>query len=505
MSNNIDDKKNKRKKRKKNEKPQDLIINLSYEGSPEKEHINTKNNIQKKIKLEEDYINSSSDSSLKLNKLNTISSKDISTDDDSKSKENSKEIKDFSINKNTSNKNNYNNNNINKNKNNINISEFNINNYNNKTNHIIHNNNISINNMNNYYNNKNIKYNQNNNNINNITNINNINNITIINNNINKYYSSSFMEFQTYCNILTSNYYSYIQSKNKQIYSYNYSLYNAYLNYIDQNIKNNQKNIEDITSEINELKKQTLNDIIFSEQRKSIFYYIKKKLNKELGNNNIIFNSNSEEKKDEIEILKHPYFYVNHNEEIKVKNILYLIEALFFEENLVNDFTLIKILNRDGYASLEDLEKHPQLIYLKITKEHLFTVFSEHRINEVTETVETFDGILLRNKKWNSFKKKYNLNTDKIRQNLLIQMGKMKNTRLANLMEKKSQRTQIQDKMQFQYQFTIQRIKQFQSCFNYIDNIYTNTNLKINNNLFINNKNNFNYNYNNNSNRFYYH
>ena len=105
------------------------------------------------------------------------------------------------------------------------------------------------------------------------------------------------------------------------------------------------------------------------------------------------------------ENLTHPHFYTNHNEEIQVKNILYLIEGLFLEENLIDDFNLIKILDRDGYASLTDLEKHPQLINFKIKMKDLKIVFLEHRINEITETVETFDDILIRNKDWKNIGK----------------------------------------------------------------------------------------------------
>ena len=188
--------------------------------------------------------------------------------------------------------------------------------------------------------------------------------------------------------------------------------------------------------------------------------------------------------------LKHPYFYTNHNEEIRVKFILYLVEGLFFEENLVQDYTLINLLDRDGYASLTQLEKHPQLIYSKINLDSLKPVFLEHRQNEVTETVETFDDILIRNKEWKSIKKKGKLDTKKIEQNLLNEVGKIKLAKIQNLIGRKSELVQIQDKLYFHYHVMTQRIKQFQSHFNMINNIYsyqTNNFIFKSNNVYNNN------------------
>ena len=503
MSNNIDDKKVKVKKRKKEEMSIEdfckknnikLKIDISYEESPEKEipnkKIKNKNNFQKSLKLDDDYINNNFDNSIKFYKMNSNSSNNISTDDDTKSKEYNKDNKDLIFEKNYINENHSTINNIRKNNN---VKYNNISKINSNVNKINYRN----------LNNVNINYIPNNN----ITNINYNNNINIINNNI----KNQFIGFQNYYNTINtirSNCFNYIKNKNKEIFAYNNLYYNNCLKTIDQCIKNIQKKIDDINSEINKLKNQTLNDIIFAEQRKKIFYYLKKKTNiVEIENNNIKFNNTSEKKQDdseEKENLKHPYFYMNQKEKKEVKKILYLIEGLFHEDNLIKDYTLIEILNRDGYASLQDLEKHPQLVYLKINEEHLKTVFSEHRINDVTETVESFDGILIRNKEWNKLKKKYDLSPKKIKQNLLFEMGNMKNNNLMRLKEEKNQSAQIQDKLQFKYHLYIQKIKQFQNCFNYIDNMYTTTNLKINNNIFNNNTNyNYNFNYNNNKRGFY--
>ena len=131
----------------------------------------------------------------------------------------------------------------------------------------------------------------------------------------------------------------------------------------------------------------------------------------------------------------------------------------------------------------------------------------EHRQNEVTETVETFDDILIRNKDWRNIKKKYNLDSQKIQANLLSDMSKIRLTKIQNLMGKKSEMVQIKDKLLFQRHINNQRLKEYQNnlntnnnniinmnnnLFNYI----TRNNIIYNNNIY-NNNNNYNYNYNN--------
>ena len=256
---------------------------------------------------------------------------------------------------------------------------------------------------------------------------------------------------------------NYLNTMNMKIYCYNDYIYKYNLNNCLQKIKENEKTLDTLKSQITLLENQTLHDMILSSQMTNLINYIKKKTNiSNIDNNNIKFCNQPE----------HPYFYTNHNEEIRVKFILYLIEGLFFEEHLTHDYTLLNLLDRDGYASLTKLEKHPQLVYSKISIDSLKPVFLEHRQNEVTETVETFDDILIRNKDWKNIKRKGKLETRKIEQNLLNEMGKIKLAKIQNLMGRKSELIQIQDKLYFRYHVMTQQIKQFQSHFNKINNFY---------------------------------
>ena len=269
---------------------------------------------------------------------------------------------------------------------------------------------------------------------------------------------------------------NYLNTMNMKIYCYNDYIYKYNLNNCLQKIKENEKILDTLKSQITLLENQTLHDMILSSQRTNLINYIKKKTNiSNIDNNNIKFCNQPE----------HPYFYTNHNEEIRVKFILYLIEGLFFEEHLTHDYTLLNLLDRDGYASLTKLEKHPQLVYSKISVDSLKPVFLEHRQNEVTETVETFDDILIRNKDWKNIKRKGKLETRKIEQNLLNEMGKIKLAKIQNLMGRKSELIQIQDKLYFRYHVMTQQIKQFQSHFNKINNFYNyQTNIFKNNSVY---------------------
>jgi hypothetical protein len=278
------------------------------------------------------------------------------------------------------------------------------------------------------------------------------------------------------------------------------------LNYIAQRLAEINKKIDDAQKELKEFENQTALSMILSNQRNNLINYMKKKANiSEIENNDIKFCTN----------LKHPYYYPDHKEEIKVKSVLFLIEGLFLEEYMTKDYILIQYLDRDGYASLTQLIEHPQIVKFQIDLDILRKVFLEHRQNEVTETVETFDDILIRNKDWRNIKKKYNLNHQKIEANLLSDMSKIRLTKIQNLMGKKSEMVQIRDKLLFQRHVNNQRLKEYQNNLNInnknilnINNNLFNYYITRNNNIYNNNifnNNNFNYNnYNNSQNNFGY-
>ena len=473
MSINIIDKKfNKRKKKKRNEmdledyaKKNNLNLDFSFSfgNSPEK---------AKKL----DYFSNSygspkfddSDSNINLMKQNSSSTNNTSIDDENKEKEKKEKQKT---------KNKFENNFSNE------VKELNLNN----------------NFYNNINNNKNDLYAYSNPNFSNFPKINkklftgikeyytdidekNINNI----NNIDKNHAKIIMgNYRNYQNALFCNYISNMNFMNMKIYNYNYNIYKLSLNACLQNIKEIEKNLEKTKTEIKNLESTTLQEMILLSQTEKLIPYFTKKTNIPNLESNNIKNST---------ILKHPYFYQNHNEEIEVNFILYLIEGLFLEENLIKDYILVSLLDRDGYVSLIQLEKHPQISKFKISLERLNEVFKEHRQNEVTETVETFDEILIRNKDWKNIKKKGKLlPSDKIKQNLLNEMGIIKHNKMKKLMGKKSELTQIQDKLYFRYHVLTQNVKQIQSHFSTINNFY---NCQTSNFIFNNNNYNIYNNYN---------
>ena len=473
MSINIIDKKfNKRKKKKRNEmdledyaKKNNLNLDFSFSfgNSPEK---------AKKL----DYFSNSygspkfddSDSNINLMKQNSSSTNNTSIDDENKEKEKKEKQKT---------KNKFENNFSNE------VKEFNLNN----------------NFYNNINNNKNDLYAYSNPNFSNFPKINkklftgikeyytdidekNINNI----NNIDKNHAKIIMgNYRNYQNALFCNYISNMNFMNMKIYNYNYNIYKLSLNACLQNIKEIEKNLEKTKTDIKNLESTTLQEMILLSQTDKLIPYFTKKTNIHNLESNNIKNST---------ILKHPYFYQNHNEEIEVNFILYLIEGLFLEENLIKDYILVSLLDRDGYVSLIQLEKHPQISKFKISLERLNEVFKEHRQNEVTETVETFDEILIRNKDWKNIKKKGKLlPSDKIKQNLLNEMGIIKHNKMKKLMGKKSELTQIQDKLYFRYHVLTQNVKQIQSHFSTINNFY---NCQTSNFIFNNNNYNIYNNYN---------
>ena len=323
-----------------------------------------------------------------------------------------------------------------------------------------------------------------NNNFNNNVNIK-LNNLYINNNNYNYNYNN--------LNLINYNY-----QYNNNVKSFNYLLTYYYYYYRDK-LKNVQTNINDLEKQIKTLENKTLSEMILSYQKTDLVNFLKKKTKDLINDNNISLKNEKEEKNPE-----HPYFYTNHNEEIQIKNVLYLIEGLFYEDNLKKDYYLLNMLNRDGYASLKQLEKHPQLSMCKIAEVHLKTVFSEHRDNEVTETVETFDDILIRNKNWIKIKKEAN-DIENIKRFNINSMKNIKNYQMQKLLDKKQNLLNIKGEILNQYQLNYfnlqQKMNEFQIKFN--NNIYNNYNNNIYNNNYNNNFPNFIYNNNNVYNTFY--
>ena len=320
---------------------------------------------------------------------------------------------------------------------------------------------------------------------------NNFNNNININYSLNNNYNRILFNKNNNFNYI--NFYKYnIQNKNNinNINYLNFLIYGNYNNY-RKNLLLNKKNLNNIQDQISKLEKKDVNDIYLFNQLNKIFAYIKSKT-KEMGTN---------KKNDEKEYPEHPYFYMNHLEEIQIKNVLFLIEGIFLEENLKKDFNLLRILNREGYASLKQLEKHPLIIKCNnITEEHLKTVFSEHRENEVTETVETFDDILIRNRKWKYIKKEIG-DINELEKLCMDEMEKIKKTQMDKLLEKKRNIEDNNKNICLQYKindYNLQQQKmkllQFNYNYNYNYNIcYNNYNY---NNIYNNNIYSFNhYNY----------
>ena len=118
--------------------------------------------------------------------------------------------------------------------------------------------------------------------------------------------------------------------------------------------------------------------------------------------NNLLSHNALKHKEQNTKDPQRTFFYLNHNEEVETHKVLNIIEYLFSIENLNEDYNIRRILNEEGYVSVDDLvDKHPQMKKFELTKEKINDILSEHRMNEITETVETFDGIIIRNKNWN--------------------------------------------------------------------------------------------------------
>lgn len=272
-----------------------------------------------------------------------------------------------------------------------------------------------------------------------ISNMNTINNMNIIKNvnYINMYNNTTNSSNNTNSN---NNIYSEEMNKLKQIKVNdninNNNLINFLKNMMYSNFCNFTKNknfAQNVLSMIIlrikylESQKCILPQIFFFNQQKFLINFIKNKNpdseGLKSGGEGDHTSPQKLEKEEEGSQPDRPYFYHSHKEEVQTKNVLFLIEGLFSEENIEQDFYLLNILNRDGYASLKELPNHPQLKNYKIKNEHLITVFSEHRDNEITETVETFNDIIIRNKKWIQLKKKI----PHINQVMNDSLGKIKN------------------------------------------------------------------------------
>jgi hypothetical protein len=135
------------------------------------------------------------------------------------------------------------------------------------------------------------------------------------------------------------------------------------------------------------------------------------------------------------------------------------------------------------------LEKHPQVNHCKVTENHLKRVFSEHRNNEITETVETFDDILIRNKKWVKIKKEINNDIEKIKENSLNTIKDKKEKEIKDLKEKQRNYLNIQGDILYQYQVNNNNIQQkINEIRINLNNFYNYNNYNLNfNNIYNNN------------------
>ena len=456
---------NKKRKKKRNEmtiedyeKQHNIKVKISLKYEDDNQQLEP-NNIKSNYYIYQSNINNNKkydEYKLKNNKknINNISQKEIETDDYLHNSNNSLNIvfhtKESASTNNSSfdeNKNNNNEKNVYK-----------------KTNDVNENKNIKKNNYNNnYVNNQKDYYLYNKNNVNNNFNYN-----YFVNNKLNENF------------FIKNNNYIF----NMNLYKLNNMISNNFYVHLDK-IKTNKIKLNHVEKEIKALEKKTPFDIFLNEQSNILIKYINQK-NKILINNNHINLENKNENKEK-DSPDHPYFYTNHSEETQIKNILYLIEGLFREENIKQDFTLLIMLNRDGYASLTQLEKHPQLSNCKISESHLKTVFSEHRENEITETVETFDNILIRNKNWVKIKKEIDNidNIEKIKEKTLDNMNNFKENEMKKLLDKKRNFLNIQGDILYQYQVNNCNIQQKinELRFNY-NNMYINTYNNNFNNIF---------------------
>ena len=130
-----------------------------------------------------------------------------------------------------------------------------------------------------------------------------------------------------------------------------------------------------------------------------------------------------------------PFFYHNHNEEVQTTRILALIEFLFHKNNINSDYMLRRLLDEDGYVSVDDLvEKHPLMKKFKISKKTLTDILTLHRQGQITETVETFDTILIRNREWSELGDQLIQNVSAVYSATMMKMNKLyHNLKMRNI------------------------------------------------------------------------
>ena len=226
-------------------------------------------------------------------------------------------------------------------------------------------------------------------------------------------------------------FYGYSQYNNLYMNQINPAQYNQ-MQYMMNNNQSNNINLVSFSQFINTHVKPSfnINNICIPSQIEQIVTYYQ---NNDLFLSYQYINLLRIIKKEQVEPLKaedekepqRPFFYHNHTEQVETTSTLALIEYLFSLENLNQDYNLRKLLNEEGYVSVDVLlTKHPQMKKFEITKEKLETILTEHRINEVTETVETFDGFLIRNKEWIDSNEKI-LPIDKVYQNTMALMNRL--------------------------------------------------------------------------------
>ena len=130
-----------------------------------------------------------------------------------------------------------------------------------------------------------------------------------------------------------------------------------------------------------------------------------------------------------------PFFYHNHNEEVQTTRILAMIEFLFHKNNINSDYILRRLLDEDGYVSVDDLvEKHPLMKKFKISKKTLTDILTLHRQGQITETVETFDTILIRNRDWSELGDQLIQNVNAVYSATMMKMNKLyHNLKMRNI------------------------------------------------------------------------
>ena len=120
---------------------------------------------------------------------------------------------------------------------------------------------------------------------------------------------------------------------------------------------------------------------------------------------------------------------------MQTTRILALIEFLFHKNNINSDYILRRLLDEDGYVSADDLvEKHPLMKKFKLNKKTLTDILTLHRQGQVTETVETFDTILIRNREWSELGEQLIQNVNAVYSQTMMKMNKLyHNMKMRNI------------------------------------------------------------------------